>query len=283
MAVRQDLARRGDRAPGGCARPGCDGDGAGHPLGRHRQHGARDPRDLRAARPRSARLHADGVRRRRAAACRAAGQGARDRPRPGAAQSRHPVRHGPAADRPARRLRRPRGCARSRLRHCPTIADAFRDLARAGRAWFEQEGIAPAARRITRTVDMRYEGQNYELPVPLPEGAIGAASSTRWPRASPPRISAVRLRRRGRAGAARHLPRRGGRRGAARRSFQPHPDAGPDASARDRRTARRVAAGSRRLRVLSGLRPRQAAARQPLRRVPRSSSRWTPRRWCRPA
>ena len=52
---------------------GIDGNRAGHPLGRDRQHGARDPRDLRAARPRSARLHADGVRRRRAPACGAAG------------------------------------------------------------------------------------------------------------------------------------------------------------------------------------------------------------------
>ena len=29
--------------------------------------------------------------------------------------------------------------------------------------WFEHEGIAPAQRRLTRTVDMRYAGQNYEL------------------------------------------------------------------------------------------------------------------------
>ena len=84
---------------------GIDGDGAGHPVGRHRQHGARDPRHFRAARPRSARLHADGVRRRRAPARRAARPRARHGPRAGAGQSRHPVRHGPAADRPARRLR----------------------------------------------------------------------------------------------------------------------------------------------------------------------------------
>ena len=55
----------------------------------------------------------------------------------------------------------------------PDIADAFRVLRAQADAWFEDEGIAIGARRITRTVDMRYAGQNYELPIPLPEGEIG--------------------------------------------------------------------------------------------------------------
>jgi N-methylhydantoinase A len=47
--------------------------------------------------------------------------------------------------------------------------------AQAGR-WFEQEGITAPARRLNRTVDMRYAGQNYELPIALPEGPITPAT-----------------------------------------------------------------------------------------------------------
>ena len=42
--------------------------------------------------------------------------------------------------------------------------------------WFEEEGIALRDRQITRTVDMRYAGQNYELAVPLPDGPVTAGS-----------------------------------------------------------------------------------------------------------
>ncbi len=39
---------------------------------------------------------------------------------------------------------------------------------------------------------MRYAGQNYELPVPLPDGRDRRRrASMRWPRASPPRISGM--------------------------------------------------------------------------------------------
>jgi len=43
-------------------------------------------------------------------------------------------------------------------------------------AWFQREGIAPADSRRSLTVDMRYEGQNYELSVPLPEGPVTPAT-----------------------------------------------------------------------------------------------------------
>ncbi len=56
------------------------------------------------------------------------------------------------------------------------VATAFRALAGQAEAWFDAEGIAPDARRIGRTVDMRYLGQNYELSVALPDGEIGAAT-----------------------------------------------------------------------------------------------------------
>ena len=58
----------------------------------------------------------------------------------------------------------------------PDIADAFRTLAAQADAWFAEEAIAGPARRLTRTVDMRYAGQNYELPIPLPDGPIGPAA-----------------------------------------------------------------------------------------------------------
>lgn len=52
------------------------------------------------------------------------------------------------------------------------VAASFVELAARAEAWFEAEGIAAAARRITRTVDMRYAGQNYELSVALPAGPV---------------------------------------------------------------------------------------------------------------
>jgi N-methylhydantoinase A len=112
----------------------------------------------------------------------------------------------------------------------PDMADAFRTLRAQAEAWFDTEGIAPAARSITRTVDMRYAGQNYELPVPLPEGEIGAVSletlSVGFAAAhqrlygfvaedEPVQLVTFRIE------AAGVVPKA---------SFQPQPDAGPDAS-----------------------------------------------------
>lgn len=50
----------------------------------------------------------------------------------------------------------------------PVVAEA--------ETWFEREGVAPEARRMTRTVDMRYRGQNYELAVAAPPGPVTAES-----------------------------------------------------------------------------------------------------------
>jgi N-methylhydantoinase A len=54
----------------------------------------------------------------------------------------------------------------------PEIDAAFASLNAQAQDWFAHEEITPDARRLTRTVDMRYMGQNYELAVPLPEGPI---------------------------------------------------------------------------------------------------------------
>jgi N-methylhydantoinase A len=56
------------------------------------------------------------------------------------------------------------------------VAEGFAALAERSGRWFEHEGIAAADRRITRTVDMRYHGQNYELSVAVPDGPISKAT-----------------------------------------------------------------------------------------------------------
>lgn len=58
----------------------------------------------------------------------------------------------------------------------PVMETAFAALARQAESWFEEEHIAAPARHIHRTVDMRYAGQNYELPVALPDGAFTPAT-----------------------------------------------------------------------------------------------------------
>ena len=52
----------------------------------------------------------------------------------------------------------------------------FADLQAQAEEWFEAEGIPEAGRRINRTVDMRYVGQNYELAVTVPDGPIARAT-----------------------------------------------------------------------------------------------------------
>ncbi|MBI2767528.1 MAG: hydantoinase/oxoprolinase family protein [Chloroflexi bacterium] len=56
------------------------------------------------------------------------------------------------------------------------VAEGFVALAERAERWFAHEGIASADRRIARTVDMRYHGQNYELSVAAPEGPISQAT-----------------------------------------------------------------------------------------------------------
>jgi N-methylhydantoinase A len=56
------------------------------------------------------------------------------------------------------------------------IESAFAALDTQAEAWFAAEHIGAEARRLVRTVDMRYAGQNYELAVALPAGPITAAT-----------------------------------------------------------------------------------------------------------
>ncbi|MDA8048630.1 MAG: hydantoinase/oxoprolinase family protein [Rhodospirillales bacterium] len=54
------------------------------------------------------------------------------------------------------------------------MAAIFTRLDAEAAAWFAEEGVAAAARRVERTVDLRYAGQNYELSVPLADGPPGS-------------------------------------------------------------------------------------------------------------
>lgn len=56
-----------------------------------------------------------------------------------------------------------------------SIKADFAGLERQAEDWFEREGIAPADRSITRTADLRYHGQAFELPVDCPDGEIDEA------------------------------------------------------------------------------------------------------------
>jgi len=56
------------------------------------------------------------------------------------------------------------------------LNDALAALEQQADAWFTEEDIDPEDRGLSRSVDVRYQGQNYEIAVPVPEGAITVAS-----------------------------------------------------------------------------------------------------------
>ncbi|WP_313199460.1 hydantoinase/oxoprolinase family protein [Rhizobium sp.] len=56
------------------------------------------------------------------------------------------------------------------------IGEIYAALEAKAYAWFDSEGIAPQAQQISRTVDVRYAGQNYEISVPVQAGTVTAAT-----------------------------------------------------------------------------------------------------------
>jgi N-methylhydantoinase A len=58
------------------------------------------------------------------------------------------------------------------------VGAIFEALAGEAEHWFDEERVAAGDRRIRRTVDMRYRGQNYELAIDVPEGPVGPATLT---------------------------------------------------------------------------------------------------------
>lgn len=60
----------------------------------------------------------------------------------------------------------------------PDMADIFVALQEQADHWFAEEGVASADRRLKRTADLRYHGQNYELAIDVPDGPITPATIT---------------------------------------------------------------------------------------------------------
>ncbi len=56
------------------------------------------------------------------------------------------------------------------------IAAAADQVTAQAEGWFDSEAIAPDRRQTLRRVDMRYEGQNYELSIALPDGPVTQAT-----------------------------------------------------------------------------------------------------------
>jgi N-methylhydantoinase A len=50
----------------------------------------------------------------------------------------------------------------------PALETGFRELETEAAAWLDREAVSPERRRLARWLDLRYEGQNYELLVPAP-------------------------------------------------------------------------------------------------------------------
>lgn len=107
----------------------------------------------------------------------------------------------------------------------------FAGLARDADAWLAAEGLPVAARRLTRTIDMRYRGQNYELPVALPDGPLGPATLVALARG----FEALHRERYGFLAEGETIQIVTARIEAAglvpKARFEPRPDAGPDSSA----------------------------------------------------
>ncbi|WP_246107382.1 hydantoinase/oxoprolinase family protein [Puniceibacterium confluentis] len=59
------------------------------------------------------------------------------------------------------------------------ISDAVAHVGAEAAKWFESEGLPEDQRRSNRRVDLRYEGQNYELSIAVPDGAITADTIVR--------------------------------------------------------------------------------------------------------
>ncbi len=57
-----------------------------------------------------------------------------------------------------------------------TLAQIYGQLEEKALGWFDAEEIAPENRQMSRTVDVRYAGQNYEIPVSVPAGPLDAST-----------------------------------------------------------------------------------------------------------
>ena len=191
----------------------------GHRHDRGRPHDLRHPGDLDPAWPRSARLHPDRLRGRRAHArrsrwrTRSASRGSSCRATP--ATSRRsacsPPTSSTTTSAPA--------WARSRER-CAALRQAFRgDGGRGAGGSSSVEGFALEQQRLRRSLDLRYRGQAFELNIRWPTASSGSTRSRPISIASITASTATPTRGGDRAGqraAHRLRPRAQARRGAAR-------------------------------------------------------------------
>jgi N-methylhydantoinase A len=110
------------------------------------------------------------------------------------------------------------------------IEAAFHGLSERADEWFAGEAVPAGSRQLTRTVDMRYAGQNYELAVALPDGPVTQATLD----ALVEGFEAAHKRMYGfiaEGEAIQIVTFRVEATGlVAKASFKPRPDAGPDAS-----------------------------------------------------
>jgi N-methylhydantoinase A len=58
------------------------------------------------------------------------------------------------------------------LESLPAVNAVYHELESAAAVWFDRENLSDDERRTRRIADMRYVGQNYELPVPVPDGEL---------------------------------------------------------------------------------------------------------------
>jgi N-methylhydantoinase A len=56
-----------------------------------------------------------------------------------------------------------------------TLEALFADFQVEGAARLDRDGVPPADRRVLRSVDLRYHGQSFELPIPVAAGPLAAA------------------------------------------------------------------------------------------------------------
>ncbi|HET7344180.1 MAG TPA: hydantoinase/oxoprolinase family protein [Methylomirabilota bacterium] len=60
-----------------------------------------------------------------------------------------------------------------------TLASLFAEFLAEGEARLERDGVPPADRRMLRSVDLRYHGQSFELPITVPGGSLTAEDVAR--------------------------------------------------------------------------------------------------------
>jgi len=57
-----------------------------------------------------------------------------------------------------------------------TLTESFAEFRERGRTYLEEENLRPEQMSFERTVDLRYEGQSFELSVPVPAGELDEAA-----------------------------------------------------------------------------------------------------------